>query len=138
MVNEVSPVEAFKMLQSDGGGVLLDVRSRVEFEYVGHPTDAVNVPWQDAPDWAVDPDFVVKVRGRLRELHGPNARVEELPVLALCRSGKRSMAAALALEEAGFKRVFNIAEGFEGERDRDGHRNTVNGWRRHGLPWVQS
>jgi len=138
MVDEVNPAAAWAMLQADPGTVLLDVRSRMEYEYVGRPPMAVHVAWQEPPDWKADPDFVQKVRARLGELRGTDAGVEAIPVLAMCRSGQRSMAAARALEAAGFRKVVNIAEGFEGQRDADGHRGTVNGWRYHGLPWVQS
>ena len=138
MIEEVDPSVAWDVLQQDPDAVLLDVRSRMEHEYVGRPTMAILVPWQDPPDWKVDPDFVQKVRARLQELRGAATPVEDLPLLAMCRSGQRSMAAAHVLADAGFKKVFNIAEGFEGQRDAEGHRNTVNGWRFRGLPWIQS
>lgn len=126
------------MLTQNPHTVLLDVRSRVEFEYVGHPPDAINVPWKDAPDWTVDTGFVDKVRAALATLYPGAGRHEELPILMLCRSGARSRSAGEALQEQGFARVYNVAEGFEGDRDENSHRNTVNGWRVHGLPWVQS
>ena len=59
------------------------------------------------------------------------------PIVLICRSGKRSMEAGRVLLEAGFKRVFSINEGFEGELDDHHHRSTVGGWRFHGLPWEQ-
>lgn len=138
MVEEVNPGAAWDMLQQDPEAILLDVRSRMEHEYVGRPTMAILVPWQEPPDWKVDPGFVQKVRERLAELRGAEASLEEIPLLAMCRSGQRSMAAGRALADAGFRRVFNIAEGFEGQRDAEGHRSTVNGWRFRGLPWIQS
>ncbi|MBI2992901.1 MAG: rhodanese-like domain-containing protein [Gammaproteobacteria bacterium] len=138
MVDEVNPAAAWALLQADPGAILLDVRSRMEYEYVGRPAMAIHVAWQEPPEWKVDPDFVQKVRARLRELRGTETGMEDIPVLAMCRSGQRSMAAGRALEEAGFRKVFNIAEGFEGQRDAEGHRSTVNGWRFRGLPWVQS
>ena len=138
MVDEVNPDAAWAMLQADPGAILLDVRSRMEHEYVGRPPMAIHVAWQEPPEWKLDADFVQKVRARLRELRGTDAGMESIPVLAICRSGARSMAAGRALEAAGFVKVFNIAEGFEGQRDQDGHRSTVNGWRFRGLPWVQS
>lgn len=138
MAEAVSPKQAWEMLESDPDAVVLDVRSRVEFDYVGHPVGAVNVPWQEAPDWHVDPEFVDKVRARLRQVGAGRDPASTLTVLALCRSGNRSEAAADALSGAGFKRVYNIAEGFEGDRDGNKHRGSLNGWRFHGLPWEQT
>lgn len=137
MVAELDPKDAWDLLRRQPEAVLLDVRSRMEFEYVGHPVGAVHVPWQEYPDWHVDPGFVAHVSERL-QVARPGWAPEEVPVLALCRSGKRSEAAAAALAAAGFRRVYNIREGFEGDRDADRHRGTVNGWRHHGLPWEQT
>ena len=55
----------------------------------------------------------------------------------LCRSGARSLAAARAAAAAGFGQVFNIADGFEGPPDEDGHRGVAAGWKADGLPWQQ-
>ena len=55
----------------------------------------------------------------------------------LCRSGKRSAQAAEAAAKAGFRHVFNVLEGFEGELDARQQRGHADGWRFHGLPWVQ-
>ena len=99
--------------------------------YVGHPLGAEHVAWQEAPDWDVDPEFTDKVKW----LVGGDL---ERPVLLICRSGHRSLYAGEALEAAGFARVINVLEGFEGPLDDDFHRGTQGGWRRHGLPWQQS
>ena len=138
MIKEVNPAEAWQILRDDPQAVLLDVRSRVEFSYVGHPPGAINVPWKDAPDWRVDGRFVDKVRAALAERFPDRESYEDVPILALCRSGARSRSAGEALQEQGFARVYNVAEGFEGDLDENRHRNTVNGWRVHGLPWEQS
>jgi len=55
----------------------------------------------------------------------------------LCRSGARSHQAAQAAMQAGYANAYNILEGFEGDKDANGHRNTVGGWRFAGLPWIQ-
>jgi rhodanese-related sulfurtransferase len=138
MIKEITPREAFELLQSDRSAVVLDVRSKVEFDYVGHPTGAVHVPWQEFPGWGVDPEFVEKTRRKLAEQRGAASPERDLTVLSLCRSGSRSRAAARALADAGFQRVYNVAQGFEGDRDQDGHRGTQGGWRFHGLPWEQT
>lgn len=134
-IQDVSPLEAWEMVQQQPQSVLLDVRTTMEYEYVGHPVGAVHVPWKEAPDWQTDPQFVAKVREALGERSG---EPESLPVLTICRSGKRSRAAAEALVRQGFNEVYNIAEGFEGDLDEKSHRNTVNGWRFNNLPWEQT
>ena len=132
MAEEVTPKQAWKILQDEPDTILLDVRSKVEFDYVGHPVGAVNVPLQEFPDWQNDPAFTEKVTGQLGET-GKN-----VTVLTLCRSGKRSMAAADLLGQAGFRRTINIAQGFEGDMDENRHRGNLNGWRFHDLPWEQT
>jgi rhodanese-related sulfurtransferase len=72
----------------------------------------------------------------VRELEAKTAR--NLPVLLLCRSGKRSVLAAEAAAKAGLTHVFNVLEGFEGEIDEDQRRGKSDGWRFHGLPWIQN
>lgn len=135
MIKEILPPEAMSILEQEPNAVLLDVRTTMEYEYVGHPVGALHVPWMEFPEWRVDPNFVEKVRKALESRgKGP---VEATPILALCRSGKRSWTAALALAGAGFTSVYNILEGFEGDRDAQMHRNTVSGWRFRGLPWEQ-
>ena len=132
MVSEVNPKQAWKILQDDPDAVLLDVRSKVEFDYVGHPVGAVHVPIQEAPGWHTDPEFAQKVIEQLGEAS------KDATVLTLCRSGKRSMLAAQLLEQQGYRDTVNIAEGFEGDPDENRHRGNLNGWRFHGLPWEQT
>ena len=132
MVAEVNPKQAWNILRDKPTAILLDVRSKVEFDYVGHPIDAVHVPLQEAPDWQTDPDFVQKVIERLGESN------RDITILTICRSGKRSMLAAQLLEAQGYTHTANIAEGFEGDLDENRHRGNVNGWRFHGLPWEQT
>jgi rhodanese-related sulfurtransferase len=137
MIKEISPSDAWEILQSKAGTILLDVRSRMEFEYVGHVPDAVFVPLREPPDWNNDPAFVANVISTLKDTQA-GKDPKELSILAMCRSGARSMIAAEELVNSGFKNVVNIAEGFEGDKDEDNHRNSINGWRFRGLPWVQS
>lgn len=134
---QISPPEAWEILQSSPEAVLLDVRTSVEFEYVGHPMNAVNVPWKEAPDWTVNKDFTATVRKILSAREVPEENIESVPLLTICRSGKRSQAAAEELIRQGFREVYNIDEGFEGDRDGAKHRSTINGWRFHNLPWEQ-
>ncbi len=136
-VTEVTPPEAWELIQTNPDAILLDVRTSMEYEYVGHPLNAVNIPWMESPDWQVDGGFVKKVRELLA--HRPSEQApEQTPLLAICRSGKRSEAAARCLIEDGFAEVYNVSEGFEGDRDGQKHRSCINGWRFHNLPWEQS
>ena len=134
---EISPPEAWEILQSNPDATLFDVRTSMEFEYVGHPMNAVNIPWKEAPGWQVNQDFVDQVKKILSDRKGSSENIESLPVLTICRSGKRSMAAAEELIKHGFREVYNIEQGFEGDRDGAKHRSMINGWRFHNLPWEQ-
>jgi len=136
MIQNLTPKEAWEYLQNDSNTVLLDVRTTMEFEYIGHPIGAIHVPLMEAPAWNTDPDFCDKVREVLHRSHDSDP--ESLTILALCRSGARSKTAAELLADAGFKSLYNIIEGFEGDRDDDKHRSTINGWKFHDLPWEQS
>lgn len=125
------------MLENNSQAVILDVRSSMEYAYVGHVPGSVFVPLKEPPFWEDDPGFVEKAGIALAEKF-PDRDPRELTVLALCRSGARSMMAAQLLSGDGYKDVYNVAEGFEGDKDEHQHRSSINGWRYHGLPWVQS
>ena len=135
IIHRVRPDEAAAALGARRGAALLDVRSRMEFEYVGHPRDALHVAWKEPPQWQVNENFIAEVRALLRE-HG-EAKPESVPLYLICRSGARSLAAAEELARNGFLELYNIEEGFEGDRDQHGHRGTISGWRFRGLPWEQ-
>jgi len=133
---EISPQEAYQKLQQENNALLIDVRSSMEFLFVGHPAGSVSIPWIDEPDWDINPNFVKEVRQLL--LGGACGDIQKQPaVLLICRSGKRSREAGIKLIEAGILNVYNIEGGFEGERDENSQRSAVNGWRFEGLPWQQ-
>ena len=136
-VKTLSPRAAWAMMQEKPQTVLVDVRSSMEFLFVGHPKGAVHIAWIDEPDWKVDPHFVTKVRQLMLGgiIHEDDNN--DVPVLLICRSGKRSLEAAHALVEDGITDVYNIEGGFEGPLDEDHHRSSVAGWRHDGLPWEQ-
>ena len=137
MIGEVNPPQAAEMLQQDEDAVILDVRSSMEFAYVGHVPGSVFVPLKEPPTWEDDPAFIDKVEYTLKQQF-PNKEPRDLTLLVLCRSGARSMMAGQMLASVGYQKVFNVAEGFEGDKDEQHHRSSVNVWRFHGLPWVQS
>jgi rhodanese-related sulfurtransferase len=136
-VKTLDPRQAWQLMQDNPRAVLVDVRSNMEFLFVGHPKGAVHIPWIDEPDWEINPNFLRQVRELM--LGGIICDTDEgcAPILLICRSGKRSLEAGKLLVEHGFRDVFNVAEGFEGELDDDHHRSSMGGWRHEGLPWEQ-
>jgi rhodanese-related sulfurtransferase len=123
----IPPHEAWTLAEA-GVAILIDVRTTEEYKYVGHVPGTPLVQWQSGPALTKNPRFA-------RELAGKAGKNDV--ILLICRSGKRSAAAAEAATRAGFLRVFNVLEGFEGEITADGQRGATGGWRYHGLPWVQ-
>jgi rhodanese-related sulfurtransferase len=132
---DLRPAEAWALLEEDPKAVLIDVRTAPEWSFVGVPRlDGIGkqtlcVSWQVFPDMARNQGFVAEVAAK--------GVGKDRPVLLLCRSGARSRAAAIALTEAGFGPCYNVAEGFEGDRDGEQHRGSVGGWKVAGLPWAQ-
>lgn len=136
-LGQLSSKQAWQMMQDNARTILIDIRSTMEYLFVGHPLGAVHIAWIDEPNWTVDPHFVTRVRELM--LGGAICDVEEgcAPLILICRSGKRSKEAGKALIDAGIKNVYHVDEGFEGDLDEGHHRSTLGGWRFHGLPWVQ-
>lgn len=134
-VPDSAPAETFAALREDPLAQLVDVRTDAEWAYVGLPElgaagkQPVLIPWQVFPAMQVNAGFVEALR---RAGFTPEHRIH-----FLCRSGVRSRAAAQAAQAGGFPHVFNIAGGFEGPIDADGHRGTVAGWKAEGMPWRQ-
>lgn len=136
-VKTVTPVEAWEMMQGNQRVVMIDVRSSMEYLFVGHPRGSVHVPWIDAPSWTVNPNFITEVRKVMLGGIGIGEHADDAPVLLICRSGKRSLEAGKLLINNGFTEAYNVAEGFEGELNEHHQRSTVGGWRYHSLPWEQ-
>jgi len=135
MIENILPTQAWQALQSDPKAQLVDVRTDAEWTFVGLPDlsgagkQPVLIPWQVYPSMQPHPDFV----GALREA----GLMPESRIMFLCRSGVRSMAAAQAAVAAGFPHAYNVADGFEGNPDAEGHRGAAAGWKAEGLPWRQ-
>ena len=136
-LHDISPVDASQMMEHDPRAILIDIRSSMEFLFVGHPVGAVHLPWIDEPDWEINPHFVPEVRKLM--LGGAVCDVEEgcVPMILICRSGKRSQEAGKVLLTAGLSNIYHIDEGFEGELNEHHQRSSIGGWRFHGLPWEQ-
>jgi rhodanese-related sulfurtransferase len=136
----VSSEEAWEGLSAEPESVLVDVRTRPEWAFVGIPDlgaigkEVVLAEWQSYPGMTANAGFVDLLAAELeRRGVGPGTAL-----YFICRSGVRSLAAAEAMAAAGFDRCFNVSGGFEGPLDEGRHRGVVGGWKAAGLPWIQS
>ena len=142
VVSDMLPHDAWECLKTEPDSVLVDVRTRAEWAYVGGPDltplgkRVIEVEWLSFPGMSVNPAFTGELFSRFGD---------RFPawILFICRSGVRSRDAAEyvanVLGEIGREaRCVNVAEGFEGDLDEHGHRGTRNGWKYRGLPWRQS
>ncbi len=135
MVDDVAPKQVWDALVSHPDARLVDVRTDFEWAQIGVPDLAeagkqpALISWQVAPTMQVNARFVDDLRKA--------GVAEDDHLYFLCRSGVRSMAAALAAQAAGFKHTYNIADGFEGPPNGQGMRGQVAGWQADGLPWTK-
>ncbi|MGD9878779.1 MAG: rhodanese-like domain-containing protein [Reyranella sp.] len=133
---DVTPATAWKILSERGDAVLIDVRTRAEWNYVGLPDlealakKPALVEWQSFPSMQLNPEFVATLSSALPD--------KGAPLLFLCRSGARSAAAAKAMTAAGYSTCLNVADGFEGPLDAKARRGEAGGWKAAGLPWRQT
>jgi len=123
------PDEAYEIMQSAPGAKLVDVRTRAEFDWVGRIPDAVEIEWAIYPGMKSNTHFIAQLEQRVDK---------EALVMFICRSGIRSHSAAITATQAGYTDCYNVLEGFEGDKNAEGRRNVLNGWRACGLPWEQS
>lgn len=127
----LSPQEAAALLALDPQAHLVDVRTRAELDWVGTPDVApdqfTHVEWNQYPGGVRNPNFLNALEAAVPK--------KDAPVLFLCRSAARSKHAAKAAAEAGYTAAMDVLEGFEGAKDSEGHRKTVEGWCFRGLPW---
>ena len=133
---DVTPATAWKILSENNDAVLIDVRTRAEWNYVGLPELApigkkpALLEWQVFPGMQQNPEFMSAL--------GNAVANKDTPLLFLCRSGARSAAAARAMSAAGYSTCLNVRDGFEGPPDAQGRRGSEAGWKVAGLPWRQS
>lgn len=138
-IDEVSVEDAWSRLAQDPRSVLIDVRTKSEWNFVGVPDlekagkKPVLMEWYGFPDNRVHPDFVERLAETLASI-GADKNSE---LLFLCRSGVRSQMAARAMAAAGFTRCRNVTHGFEGPLDASRHRGRQEGWKARNLPWMQ-
>ena len=125
----VTPQEAFELLQANPAILLIDVRTDAERDWVGkveiNPAQSFAVQWNLYPTKS-NPDFLAQLA---------QVASKDSVLLFLCRSGVRSRSAATLATEHGYSQCYDILEGFEGDKDQNGHRKTVGGWCHAGRPW---
>ena len=124
----LTPQEAHDLMQHHAAAKLVDVRTRAEWDWVGRVPGAVEVEIMSYPGNRPNPAFIEELEKKVPK---------QALVMFLCRSGGRSHNAAGFATQAGYTNCYNVLEGFEGDRDANGQRNRVNGWRAAGLPWSQ-
>lgn len=138
-VEDVPVEEVWARLEKDAASVLIDVRTRAEWAFVGLPDlseigkRVLTVEWQTSPESRIDAAFPE----RLVEVLAAAGANKETELFFICRSGGRSRMAAEAMANAGYRRCRNVADGFEGPLDASRHRGRVAGWKAAGLAWVQ-
>lgn len=133
-MRELTPLQAYEELASNKKAVLVDCRTRNEWIFVGIP-DLSRIGKQ------VVLESIADEAGQLNENF--TTRIGEIaslntPIYIICKIGGRSANACRLLESSGYSNVCNILEGFEGDLDQNGHRSSLDGWKYHNLPWVQS
>lgn len=124
---DLTPEEAYALLNNVPDAKLIDVRTRPEVEFVGFVPESLQIAWQIYPEMQVNPEFADLI---LAQVGSDDA------LIFLCRSGVRSVAAATFMTARGCSRCFNVLEGFEGGKDDQGHRGMLAGWKAAGLPWI--
>jgi rhodanese-related sulfurtransferase len=125
----LTPLEAYALLAANPRAHLIDVRTRAEWDYVGRVPGSTLIEWNTYPSGARNPEFLEQLQDTVED--------RQAPLLFICRSGQRSDSTAGVAAAAGYIMAFNVLEGFEGPKDSEGHRGTLGGWRKAGLPWVQ-
>ena len=122
----LTPKEAYEVLQLAPGAKLVDVRTRAEWDWVGRIPGAEEIEWQNYPDNQPNSFFLAQLKQQVDR---------EALVMFICRSGVRSSKAAALATHAGYTGCYDVLEGFEGNKDANGQRGNIGGWRRAGLPW---
>ena len=132
---DVDVGKAWDGVRENVGAMLVDVRTRAEWNFVGVPDlseagkEPVLVEWQAFPAMEINASFVDAVSSVAPD--------KNAPIYFLCRSGARSKSAAMAMTAVGYSACYNISDGFEGPHDVVQHRGSTAGWKARGLPWVQ-
>ena len=131
----ISAQEAWSLLESDPNACLIDVRTMPEWVFVGVPDLAaiskksIGISWKVFPTMQVNPNFGSELQTAVPS--------KDSPLCFICKTGGRSLDAAIEATRMGYSHAFNIEHGFEGDKDSQEHRGLTNGWKATGLPWEQ-
>ncbi|SDR25625.1 Rhodanese-related sulfurtransferase [Pseudovibrio sp. Tun.PSC04-5.I4] len=134
-----SVTDVFESLKAESSAALVDVRTNAEWTFVGIPDlsalskEVMLAEWHGFPSNGPHEGFTMQLSDALKQ----KGLDQSAAIYFLCRSGVRSKAAAIAMTTLGYKNCYNVAEGFEGSHDAEGHRGSVSGWKAEGLPWSQ-
>jgi rhodanese-related sulfurtransferase len=124
---ELSPQEAFAILQQDRNAVLIDVRSQAELDLVGRVPSAIHIEWAFYPGMVANADFAAQLQSQINQ---------DKTIIFMCRTGGRSHNAALVAQQLGYSQAYNMTEGFEGQANALKQRTLINGWKHANLPWT--
>jgi len=133
---DVTPEEAWNILENEKDSYLVDCRTAAEWNFVGVPdlSRLGKIPilseWIRFPGGVENPTFIGDIKNHVID--------QDSKVLYLCRSGQRSIAAAIAMTNEGYSNSYNILEGFEGDKDQNNQRGKTGGWKLSKLPWQQT
>ncbi len=142
MVLQITASDAWKFLQEQSNSILVDVRTKEEIDFVGFAdlstinSKLIYLPLKFYPQMATDNEFTDKLTS-LVEKTFPAIELPKINLLFMCRSGARSLEAAMLMSDFGYN-CYNITNGFEGQVDSFGHRGCINGWKAEKLPWRQN
>lgn len=140
----ISAQNAYGMLAT-GTAVMIDVRTTEEWAWIGHPGENKLGEGEEITPYVVNIAWEIEKPGQGYELIQNNLFLGDVaklnlpantPIITICRSGGRSVAAALALESAGYTNLYNTLKGFEGGTDGKGYRTKIEGWKNTGLPYT--
>jgi len=143
---DISAEEAYDMLR-EGTAIMIDVRTPEEWAWVGHPGKNKAGEGEEIEPYVVNIAWEIEKPGNAYKLIKNNLFLPHVaklnlpydtPIITICRSGGRSVAAATALEEAGYTNIYNTLKGFEGGSDPNGYRTNPEGWKNTGLPYAFS
>jgi len=136
LFDNISSTKGWEMLAENKSSALVDVRTTEEWSLVGIPIisslgkELIKIEWLKSPSMVKNTNFKTHLMEQVKD--------KSTPLIFICRSGGRSLAAAEEMLEAGYSECYNIEDGFEGEPDQNGHRGNISGWKFNNLPWGKS
>jgi rhodanese-related sulfurtransferase len=137
-VEQIQAKDAFEKLCINQNSVLIDIRTNEEFENIGIVDDknfcnkSVLLPYLIGSEMNINPDFLPNLLFKIDQINDAKNKAE---LFFICRSGGRSNSAAEIIKQIGYKNIFNIIKGFEGDVNERGERSKINGWIVENLPW---